>query len=239
MKTGTSILVLLAMLTLGCNSGQKDSEGTYADLRISGAMKKVMWKGELGSAIDLDSIPRREHLQGLGPETYLKGELMVLDGESYVSRVTSDSTMSVEKTFDVSAPFFVYAHVIEWEKMALPSEIISIADLEKYIDEKTTGSKRPFAFKLTGLAEKASIHVQNLPSGTKVSSPAEAHQGQTSYALEKEEVKILGFFSTEHQGVFTHHDSYLHMHLLTADERWMGHLDLLEIGNMELHLPKK
>lgn len=85
----------------------------------------------------------------------------------------------------------------------------------------------------------ATIHIQNLPEGTKVSSPQEAHQGQTNYELFNENVEIVGFFSTQHKGVFTHHDSYVHMHLITKDESKMGHVDELEIRKLKLYLPKK
>jgi acetolactate decarboxylase len=211
----------------------------YSEVTIVGAMKNVMWNGELGDRINLDTISNKKGLYGLGPENYLTGELLINGGKSYVSKVTSDSTMTVEKRFDVSAPFLVYANVTEWHEIELPSTITSIKDIENLIDEKTPDFKRPFAFKMTGKLAKASIHIQNLPQGTKVSSPKEAHQGQTNYALKDEEATIIGFFSTEHKGIFTHHDSNVHLHLITKDERKMGHLDELEIETMKLYLPKK
>lgn len=107
------------------------------------------------------------------------------------------------------------------------------------IDEKTTEFKRPFAFKLIGKISKAIIHIQNLQEGANISSPDEAYQGQTNYELYNEESEIIGFFSMKHKGVFTHHDSFLHMHLILKDERKMGHLDELEIGKMNLYLPIK
>ena len=76
--------------------------------------------------------------------------------------------------------------------------------------KKTTNLKRPFAFKLSGKVSKAIIHIQNLPKETKVSSPAEAHQGQTNYEIYNESVEIIGFFSTEHKGIFSHHNSKIH-----------------------------
>lgn len=204
-------------------------------------MKNVMWQGKLAGVIQLDTIQNRTGLYGLGPESYLTGELLINDGRSYVSRVATDSTMTVEETFDAAAPFFVYAHVNEWRKLDLPEEVKSIKDLEKFINDRTRDAKRPFAFKLTGQVAMADIHVQNLPAGTKVSSPAEAHQGQVNYPLENEEVEIVGFFSTEHQGVFTHHDSFLHMHLITKDKTRMGHLDGVEFssGKVKLYLPEQ
>ena len=201
-------------------------------------MKNVMWKGKLEGSVNLDTISDKSGLYGLGPHSYLTGELLIIDGESYLSKVTSDSTMSVENITNVTAPFFVYGNVTQWEEIKLPSSVKSIKNLEQFIDEKTRSFKRPFAFKLTGMADKATIHIQNLPEGTKVSSPAEAHQGQTNYELINEPSEIVGFFSTEHKGVFTHHDSFLHMHLITKDRSKMGHLDALAIGDMSLFLPK-
>ena len=234
---------LLTIGLISCNSTPKEKNteetATYSDIKIVGAMKNVMWKGELGSSIDLDTISDKNGLYGLGPVSYLTGELLVNNGKSYVSKVTSDSTMTVEKTFGTSAPFFVYGNVTEWNEIDLQSDVKTIQNLEKFIDDKTTDFKRPFAFKLIGQVSSAIIHIQNLPKGTKVSSPDEAHQGQTNYNIENEDAVIIGFFSTEHKGVFTHHDSFLHMHLITKDESKMGHLDELEIKKMKLYLPKK
>lgn len=236
-------LVLLIFGLISCDSTQKENTPkeveAYSDLNIVGAMKNVMWKGELGSSIKLDTISDKNGLFGLGPISYLTGELLINNGTCYVSKVTSDSTMVVEKTFDVSAPFFVYSNVTKWNEINLPSDVKNIKGLEKFIDDNTADFKRPFTFKLSGSVSNALIHIQNLPEGTKVSSPDEAHQGQTNYKIENEEVDIIGFFSTEHKGVFTHHDSFLHMHLITKDESKMGHLDKIEIDNLKLYLPNK
>ncbi len=234
---------LLTVGLMSCNSIPKEKNTekteTYPDIKIVGAMKNVMWKGELGSSINLDTISDKNGLYGLGPVSHLTGELLINNGKSYVSKVISDSKMTIEKTFNTSAPFFVYGNVTKWNEVDLPSNLNTIQDLEKFIDENTSELKRPFAFKLIGQVLSATIHIQNLPEGTKVSSPDEAHQGQTNYNIRNENVEIVGFFSTEHKGIFTHHDSFLHMHLITKDESKMGHLDKLKIGKMQLYLPKK
>ena len=115
--------VTLALIATACSSGNETSDEkkeTYSDIQVVGAMKNVMWKGELGASINLDTISNKKGLYALGPESYLAGELLVIDGHSYVSKVTSDSTMSMEETFDASAPFLVYANVNEWTEIALP-----------------------------------------------------------------------------------------------------------------------
>lgn len=234
-------LITIGLISCHSVSEQKSTvePKAYSDVKVVGAMKNVMWKGELESRIDLDTISDKNGLYGLGPVSYLTGELLINDGKSYVSKVTSDSTMRLEKTFDASAPFLVYGNVTEWNEIEVPDTVKTIEDVEQLIDELTSELKRPFAFKLIGKISTAVIHIQNLPKGTQVSSPDEAHQGQTNYTIANEDAEIIGFFSTDHKGVFTHHDSYLHMHLITKDESKMGHLDELEIGEMKLYLPKK
>ncbi|MBC3847320.1 acetolactate decarboxylase [Winogradskyella echinorum] len=234
---------LLTIGLISCNLKSKENKPvethTYPNIKIVGAMKNVMWKGELSNSINLDTISDKNGLYGLGPVSYLKGELLINNGNSYVSEVTSDSTMTVKKTFKASAPFFVYSNVTEWTEIELPTNLKTIKDLEKFIDDKTSHFIRPFTFKIIGKVSSATIHIQNLPEGSIVTSPAEAHKGQTNYTIENENVEIVGFFSTEHKGIFTHHDSFLHMHLITKDESKMGHLDALKIGTMKLYLPKK
>ena len=232
---------LLGFFTLGiiaCNLTCTDSnlQDNYTNIKIAGAMKNVMWQGELEGIINLDTIKNKKGLYGIGPESYLTGELLINDGQAYVSKVLSDSTMIVEKTFKVSAPFFVYGNVKEWKEVKLPESIKSIKELENFIDKNSKDLQRPFIFKLIGQISNAKIHIQNLPEGTIVSSPEEAHQGQINYKLQNEKVEIIGFFSTQHKGIFTHHDSYLHMHLITKDESKMGHLDKVEFGKMKLYL---
>ncbi len=242
MKIKHIFLGLILIGLISCNSNNKSTvkkQETYSNIKIAGAMKNVMWKGELDGVIRLDTIENKKGLYGIGPESYLTGEVLINDGQAFVSKVLTDSTIAIEKTFSVSAPFLVYGNIYEWEEIVLPEQIKSIKDLETYIDEKTITAKRPFGFKLIGNVANATIHIQNLPKGTKVSSPEDAHQGQINYDLKNEDVVIIGFFSTEHQGIFTHHDSFLHLHLITKEETKMGHLDIVEFSKMKLYLPKR
>lgn len=231
----------LSLCLFACNSETKStsSTATYPEVNIAGAMKNVMWKGELAGIIQLDTIQNKKGLYGIGPESYLTGEILINDGVTFVSTVSGDSSMQVVQKVDADAPFFVYANVIEWEELDLPEDIVGIKDLEVFINQRTENDLRPFAFKLAGKVASADIHIQNLPKGTSVSSPDEAHQGQQNYQLHQQDVEIIGFFSTQHQGVFTHHDSYLHLHLITQDLQQMGHLDKVkfETGAMKLYLP--
>lgn len=237
------LLTIFIVVLSSCKSDQQIEKAldvdSYPDVKIVGAMKNVMWKGELAGKLNLDTISNKNGLYGLGPLSGLRGELLIKDGLSYISKYKSDAAMKVEKSFIATAPFFVYANVAEWQSLHLNDSIKTISDLEEFIDEKTKDNKRPFTFKLKGRVKTATIHIQNLPEGSQVTSPKEAHQGQLDFVLNDKKVDIIGFFSTEHQGVFTHHDSFLHMHLITSDESQMGHLDKVEFDAMKLFLPLK
>ncbi|HMQ08092.1 MAG TPA: acetolactate decarboxylase [Saprospiraceae bacterium] len=206
---------------------------------VVGEMKNVMRKGQLHGNIYLDTISRKDNLYGLGPVEDLAGEILIIGGRSYKSSVLSDTEMHVEETYDIKAPFFGYANISDWKELTLPDSIQSLEQLEIYLDKTTKLSARPFMFKLSGIVEYASIHIVNLPKGTKVNSPEEAHKGLVSYTINNEASDIIGFFSTDHKTIFTHHDTWLHMHLITADRQKMGHLDegKFSKSSMKLYLP--
>jgi acetolactate decarboxylase len=209
--------------------------------RIYGAMKNVMRKGELFATIALDTVANKKHLYGLGPVEYLAGEIIIIDGRAYKSVVVNDTTMQVTETFDLKAPFFGLANIARWTESPLPDSVTTMNQLEAYLVATTKNQPRPYFFKLTAIADSADIHIVNLPKGTKVSSPEEAHQGQRNYYLTNKQVDLIGFFSTEHKAILTHHTTFMHIHLITEDRKQMGHLETISIkrGTAKLYLPAR
>jgi acetolactate decarboxylase len=207
-------------------------------VQVAGAMKNVMWKGELQGIIQLDTISQKKHLYGIGPQEYLKGEILILDGRSYLSKVVTPKKMKVEETFQIKAPFFVYSQVDKWITQKLPDSISNMKQFEQYLYQIAKSSKHPFAFRLSGTIHSALIHIVNLPEGSAVREPDDAHKGQVNFVLKNKVVDIVGFFSTIHQSIFTHHDTFLHMHLITANRKKMGHVDRIQFKKgMVLYLP--
>lgn len=233
-----SAVLIFILVLVGCkNSDNSLQKSAYSDIQIVSAMKNVMWKGELHGKILLDTIKDKTGLYGVGPLEGLRGEVLLFNGVTYTSKVDSAGNPILETSTDVRAPFFVYANVNMWDTISLPSSISTIDQLDKFIDDSTKSNKRPFAFRLSGKVEELHYHIQNLPPNTKVSNPKEAHAGQVKYKLDTAEVEIVGFFSTEHQGIFTHHDTHLHLHVLSNDLKHMGHMDKVLFRDMKLLLP--
>ncbi len=236
MKFKTSLL-LLSVLCITANN--LTAQAIRNSVSLSGEMKNVMWKGQLFGTINIDTIKNKKNLYGLGPLEYLSGEILILNGTSYIATVINDSAMKVSVTNNIKAPFFGYANIEKWEERIFPESISTIQHLENYIDSTTKLSTRPFLFKLTGTVDSAKIHVVNLPKGLQVNSPTVAHIGQVNYTIKDEQIEIIGFFSNEHKSIFTHHDTFLHMHLITKNKQKMGHLDnvYFKKGTMKFFIP--
>ncbi|MCI4668874.1 MAG: acetolactate decarboxylase [Bacteroidia bacterium] len=225
-------LILIAVFTFSCNS--LDSKQNKL-IQASGSMHEMI-QGAIGPSVALEQIVDKENLYAIGPNAFMKGELMIWDGIPYVSKVDSHGSMTVTESWDSGAPFLVYANIRKWEEVSLPQEKLTHKGLEELLTQKSANRKAPFAFKLTGKMRHVDMHVQNLPTGSPVGSMAEVHKGQTSFLLGNVDGDVLGFFSKESQGVYTHHDSYIHMHLISKDRKQMGHLDELEFDGSQVSL---
>jgi len=234
MNTKKSLGFLCSALFMSCTTPESTPIAKIteaSEIRIVGEMRHVMREGKLDGVIRLDTLSERDHLYGLGPLAYLKGEIMIIDGVPYRSVVQPDSSMVVDTSFVMDAPFFGYANIEHWTETSLPDSVRTLSELERYLNETTKDRQRPFFFRLVGTVADATIHVVNLPDGSTVSSPDEAHVGQVDYQISNTTAELLGFFSTEHKAIFTHHDTYLHIHLITVDRSLMGHVDALVLGD--------
>lgn len=196
-----------------------------------GAMRQVMMMGKLEGTIQLDTISNKTDLFGLGPIEYLKGEILILDGHAYTSTILADSSLSVSETYHQRAPFFVYTRVSNWKEVSLPDSIKTLKQIDDYLYQQSDPNSNPFAFRLIGKVNEARIHVVNLPTGMSITSPTDAHIGEMKYQLKNENVEIIGFFSRKHKTIFTHHDSFIHAHLITTNKKMMGHLDDVQLSN--------
>lgn len=228
------LLLFFILITSAVQAQENTSK-----VHIVGAMKNVMWKGQLQGTINLDTIANKQNLYGLGPMEGLAGELLIINGIAYKSAVVSATEMKVEKTFKAKAPFFVYGYADAFKEFTIPAAVNDLAQLEDFLEKKMEKIQDPFIFRIKGTVKSALIHVVNLPEGSKVSSPDEAHKGQVNYPIENKAVEIVGFFSRNHQSVFTHHDTFMHLHLITEDGSMMGHLDAVQFqpGKVTLYLP--
>ncbi len=218
-KLKLNILFLLTILFTDNIISQEKGEIYFA-----GEMRKVMRQGDFSNHISLDTIPFTTNTYGLGPLEGLQGELLVIGGKSYRSTLQND-TIYMEETQESKAPFFAYTDAETWRDYPLPDTVRNLQELENYLLQIFPDENKPFTIMIKGEIERATFHIVNLPTGVYVRSHDELIKYKRYFELQNEEVEIIGFFSKAHRGIFMHHDSFLHLHIITNDRKQMGHLD--------------
>ncbi|MBC7867918.1 MAG: acetolactate decarboxylase, partial [Gloeobacteraceae cyanobacterium ES-bin-316] len=198
-------------------------------------------KGDLSAYLNLDTLIKR-NLFALGPVAGLKGEILVLDGKVYSSSWNGRQLQNKQNEVSQAA-MLVYSYVQNWKAINLKIKISSYAELEKLVETTAIANgydiEIPFAFKIETGSLKALYHVINWQEGTKHTMENHkkfSYEGQ----LKNNESILLGFYSQQHQSIFTHHTSNMHIHVLDKKTTTVGHLDSLFInGSITIYLPVK
>ena len=139
----------------------------------------------------------------------------------------------MENDWARQAPFLVYGHVTAWKEAPLPATVQTPKDLEGYLVEaaREAGivSTAPFPFKVILPHGQIDYHIiNNTEAGYQVSRP---HQElMARFQIKERPVSLIGIYSTEHAGVFTHHGEATHVHVISDDGKDAGHLDGAKFG---------
>ena len=187
-------------------------------------MRDVMWKGDLGGKISTDSL-NHSNAYGLGPIEYLKGEVLLFEGRTFISKVIDSISHQVSQVNSIKAPFFVYSNESDLNSFSVAPSELSLKSVEELIDTLYFDFEKPLLVRIDGVFQDVTVHSVNLPEGNSVSSPDQAHKGLTQYTYKNLSGSIIGFFSRKHKAIFTHHDSFLHAHFISDDRYIMGHVD--------------
>jgi acetolactate decarboxylase len=207
-----------------------------------GAMRTMFEPNGTTGKIRIKPLLAKPHLYALGPLDKLAGEIIVWDGKLRVSKVNGDVVQTTSPP-DAKAIFLVWTYVSRWREINIPDDVRTYKQLELFVAQKAVeagvNSNKPFPLLLKGKVETATFHVVNYtPDGTPLTR--EAHDAsKAQFPVENETVNVLGFYSTKHKDIWTHHTTNLHLHLMTADGEKMGHLDdIVPSKTLRLYLPK-
>ena len=204
---------------VSCNNSLNSSS-----IKVVGQMRDVMWKGDLGGKISTDSL-NHSNAYGLGPIEYLKGEVLLFEGRTFISKVIDSISHQVSQVNSIKAPFFVYSNESDLNSFSVAPSELSLKSVEELIDTLYFDFEKPLLVRIDGVFQDVTVHSVNLPEGNSVSSPDQAHKGLTQYTYKNLSGSIIGFFSRKHKAIFTHHDSFLHAHFISDDRYIMGHVD--------------
>lgn len=131
--------------------------------------------------------------------------------------------------------------VSSWHEVAIPDDVRDAEQLEAFVGkaaEKLKLGGRPFPFAVKGTFEKVAYHVLNKTDDAP-DSREKYDQVKVHFTAEKVAARVVGFHSDRHHGVFTHHGSNIHIHVITDDDKRPGHVDSLRLrAGSVLLLPK-
>ena len=202
-----------------------------AAVRWVGAQRDVL-AGDLSGKIAIDALRDLPHVYGLGPLEGVRGEVSIFDGKPSVSRVV-DGAIAVDGSFAHRACFLVYASVEEWIEVPAPGPISGFDEVEAAVlgaaRHRGIDVGRPLPFLIDGRAEHLTLHILDKRDGLP-HTPERHERAKAHFSFAGEPVRVLGFFSDGHRGVFTPKDANLHMHVKTEDGRASGHLDRIQLA---------
>jgi acetolactate decarboxylase len=195
-------LVLPLAIIAFLSSPAADTEAPTVGYEVhwTGELRTVHRDGDARPRVDLQQLELEQGGFALGALAGLRGEITVIDGKAYISRIGEDGE-SIEHTFEHEAPFLVYGRVASWQAAPLPEDVRDIPALERWLPgaAATAGLREnePFPFKVETSTSKVQYHI--------VSNPDPA-------------------------GVFTHHASTTHVHVVSGDGLKSGHIDEALLG---------
>ena len=231
------ILVAAILMLFGVSCQSNDKKIT---VRHAGALKTIM-SGNIEPLISLDSLRNKKNLYALGAVENLKGEIQIFDSEPHISSVV-DGIITLQDSYNIKASLLVYSDVDEWEEVIINGG--NEEELEKSIfetaDSNALITDQPFPFLLDGQVSILDWHVIDWEEGDSVHSHEKHKESWVSGELKDSDVQILGFYSTKHKAVLTHHTTNMHLHFKTYDNAIAGHVDDLTINHtITLKLPKR
>ncbi len=232
-------IILLVMMATSCQ--YKGKKVSLFEVKHSGALRTIM-SGNIQAVISLDSLSNKKNLYALGAVDNLKGEIQIFNSKPSNSFVI-DGSLKIKDSYNLKAALLVYAEVEAWDSFQIEKSKTK-SELEEKIFKmaKSNGInlEKPFPFLLEGNVASLDWHVINWNEGDTIHNHKKHKASGLNGTLRNTDVEILGFYSTKHKAVFTHHTTNMHMHFKTDDTATTGHVDdLLLNETITLKLPKQ
>jgi len=211
-------------------------------ITATGAMS-TMAKTGFAPQLSLDTLKNKTHLYGLGPYEKLQGEITIVDGKPFYATAYEAEKSTVSQSWNIKTPFFVQANVAHWQAFEITDDLASVGDIQTAV---TTIAKAngydlniPFPFKLEGTLAEATCHIVT-PRSPEIEGYRE-NVKQQLFSFKETSGQLIGFYSQNHQGIFTGSKTFIHVHFLKEDHTFMGHLDKVKAtkSNLKLFLPAK
>jgi acetolactate decarboxylase len=213
-------------------------------VHVSGKAKNVMMGFDLSSTVFLDTL-QLNNLYGVGPVEDLQGEITLYNGEVISSSVLNKKKkIRTQTNSAIRAPFLVFAKVEDWVTYEVSIDVSNNKMLEHVIDSLRQvhgiADDIPFPFLIEGIFFEVEFHIIQRNKREKMHNHEAHNKAKIKFGACLTDAVLVGFYSNQHEGVFTHKDQYIHVHYLKTDKSVTGHLDkLVHDGIVKILLPTK
>ena len=236
MRKRNVFILALHCLVLGCEtSGDRSAvSGSAAwdgDVQVHGALRAMFHEGQIGPNVVLDTLLPASDLYALGALANLAGEVTVLGGTAFLSYPDTAETTRTEtvQSTSAAATLLVSTRVPAWRSVRTEAPIrfdeldAAIATLAAAAGMNT---EKRFPFLIDGVLEDLRWHVID---GSRLAAGATSHEDHLTAGvqgrLNRGSTTLLGFYSQNDQGVFTHMGSRTHIHCVANEPVVTGHVD--------------
>jgi alpha-acetolactate decarboxylase len=219
-----------AVFALALSASAHAGPPAFSEPKTFGQLHQIMMMGKSDPNVKLSELPAK-NVYAVGALSGMRGEVTILDGAVWLSYGKTDGSIELArpKASAESATLLVYSQVSKWQKVQLPDDVPFAqldATVERVAKERGIDTSKPFPVRIEGELAELKWHslkgVAPQPGGH---SHADHDQLVVARALAKARGQLVGFFSTSHQGVFTHMGENTHFHVVLPAEKQMGHVD--------------
>lgn len=200
-------------------------DGDGSQVQIVGALRYIHKDGDARPRLRIDSVARKG-VYGLGPVAQLKGEIVLLDGHVYTTRVGAES-LETTTTDSTLATLFVWQHVPAWKQALLVTKSVSLDSIGTLVQSQLPLGKartQPTIFRIDGVVESMSWHVVDWPDGLPIKS---GNHLQYAYrdTTRSELVRCIGVWHPTGAGLVTHQNTDIHLHAVLGPDTVAVHVD--------------
>jgi len=225
------------------NTSEQNKLEWHTLVEYAGALKNSMLNGDITAKMKLSKLQQKKNLYALGAVGNLKGEIQIFNSKPIITSVKNEKIV-FDDTFKKKASLIVYTQVLEWKDFKVPNKIKNRKEFENYLkliaEKNGLDTKKPFPFLLNGKFKKNDWHVIDWDENDKEHTHEKHRESGLYGTIKNTDFEMLGFFSTNHAGIYTHHTTNMHIHFKTKDNTLAGHSDDFILGNnVILKLPIK
>lgn len=238
MKMTFGVAITIFTITLAV-----DASADNAAIQSYGHYKKMIHKQKTNGVVNLQKAIPSENAYAVGATHQGLGEITIIDGEVWLDYGKDGLGNSVNTIpADEEAVLLAISEVKTWQSVTLADGLANELLFESILEQAKANdldADAPFPFLLEGNFKQLQLHVidgKNPKFGGHDSKEGLFIKAQEQ--RDNQEATVVGFYSADTQGLYTHPGESWHLHAVIRDENIGAHVDGIATNHVVLKLPQ-